>query len=106
MSVQTCKPLRPKAIGFLRSDLAGDRRTDIEAAIRRRATEEGYRLMGIVADMPVPELLPALRRVDAVAVITHDLEHVGGSAKSVCGFAALVTVEPAGLWRWGYRPDW
>ncbi|MBF4999469.1 hypothetical protein IRT45_20175 [Nocardia sp. BSTN01] len=106
MSAEPDKSKWPKAIGYVRSDVAGDRRTEIDAAIRRRAAGAGYRLMGIVADVPVPDLLPALRRVDAIAVITHDLEHVGGSPKSVCGFAALVTVEPADMWCWGYQPDW
>ncbi|PSR66460.1 hypothetical protein C8258_19965 [Nocardia sp. MDA0666] len=106
MSAEPDKSKWPKAIGYVCSDLAGDRRTQIEAAIRRRATEAGYRLLGIVADVPVPDLLAALRRVDAVAVIVHDLEHIGGSPRSVCGFAALATVEPADMWRWGYQPDW
>ncbi|MDR7172639.1 hypothetical protein J2W56_006404 [Nocardia kruczakiae] len=106
MSAEADKSKWPKAIGYVRSDLAGDRRTRIEAAIRRRATEAGYRLPAMVADVPVPDLLPALRRVDAVAVIVHDLAHVGGSPRSVCEFAALVTVEPADMWRWGYQPDW
>ncbi|MFG3524777.1 hypothetical protein ACGF5S_31280 [Nocardia nova] len=106
MSAEPDKTKWPKAIGYVRSDPAGDRRTEIETAILRRAVEAGYRLMDIVADVPVPDLLPALRRVDAVAVIIHDLEHVGGSPRSVCGFAALVTVEPADTWHWGYQPDW
>ncbi|WP_030515818.1 hypothetical protein [Nocardia sp. NRRL WC-3656] len=106
MSAEPDKSKWPRVIGYVRSDLAGDRRTEIEAAIHRRAVEAGYRLMGILADIPVRDLLPALRRVDAIAVITHDVGHVGGSPRSVCGFAALVTVEPADMWSWGYQPDW
>ncbi len=98
--------MRPGAVGVYRSDIAGATSEEIEAAIRSRAHDLGYLLMRVLIDATLPEVLSALRRCDAVAVITYDLAHIGGSPKSVCAIAALATVEPASFWRWGYHPDW
>jgi hypothetical protein len=75
---------RPTAIGYLRTDVSGVSQTWDEVQIRSRAKRLGYDLaktvtFGVHTDCPVSRLLNIVRRMDVDAVITPNLEHLGGN---------------------------
>ncbi len=71
---------------------------------RERAAARGLRFEPIGAEPPLavgPDLCTLLGVLDGVAADIRsgqDLAHVGGSPKSVCGFAALATAAPPDFW--------
>ncbi|MET8874207.1 hypothetical protein [Nocardia sp. NPDC004604] len=75
---------KPAAIGYLRTDISGISQTWDEIQIRSLAKRYGYDLAKTVAfsaqtDHPLSRLLNVVRRLDVDAVITPNLEHLGGA---------------------------
>ncbi|WP_433732519.1 hypothetical protein ACQP0C_09500 [Nocardia sp. CA-129566] len=75
---------RPTAIGYLRTDVSGVSQAWDEIQIRSRAMRLGYELaktvtFGAHTDSPLSRLLNVVRQMDVDAVITPNLEHLGGN---------------------------
>lgn len=104
----TDTPRRPpeKAVIFIYRPLAATKaRLDwAEFYAQQRAADQNLRVGAVVVadhvDEGVRELLNVVRRLDAGIVITPNLDHVGGSPVAVTRFAELLTVKPAGRFRW------
>lgn|GEM_PF-5919331 len=97
------------AVGYLYKTVSGSRPNAGEDAIRCRAAQIGYRIstvlaLGVEDGDHMERVLAALRRFDAVGVITYSLDHLDGTPRRVTAFAELFTVVPEQHWRWGWRP--
>ncbi|MGY1979774.1 hypothetical protein [Nocardia gipuzkoensis] len=101
--------VRPKALGYLRDDVSGQQWQQDEQAILALAARLGYDLVRTVRmnpDIhdPLHRLLIIVRRLDAAAVITPTLEHIGGPGR-VCRVCSLITVAPEYNWALAYKPS-
>ncbi|WP_280382764.1 hypothetical protein [Nocardia wallacei] len=71
-----------------------------EESVLRRADHMGYRLLRVVVrnsarvDDPVARLVNTARGYDVAAVITPNLDHIGGDPAPICQVCDVVTVEP------------
>jgi hypothetical protein len=75
---------KPTAIGYLRTDVSGSSQTWDEIQIRSLAKRYGYDLAKTVTfsaqtEHPLSRLLTVVQRMDVDAVITPNLEHLGGA---------------------------
>ncbi|MFI1917663.1 hypothetical protein [Nocardia sp. NPDC020380] len=100
-----------KAVIFLYRPLVATKaRLDwAEFYARQRATEQNLRIGHVIVadhiEAGIQKLHNALRQMDAAVVITPNLDHVGGSPVVVTKFAELLTVKPAGRFRWAAGED-
>ncbi|MET8800660.1 hypothetical protein ABZV91_30260 [Nocardia sp. NPDC004568] len=96
-------PHRPRAIGYLRTDLSPCQTRDTEA-IRRLARQQHYTLVYIVRLGPdsVPDaighVLDIARATGTTTLITPDLAHLENHPGRVCDTCELMTVCPGQLW--------
>ncbi|WP_280267926.1 hypothetical protein [Nocardia wallacei] len=94
---------RPKAVGFLRTELAGLDAPRQTTALRRHAEALGYRYLYTVrpperADDPVGYVLNFVAGMQLSAVIVFDLETVDHSPARICEACDLETVVPPETW--------
>lgn len=101
----------PTAVGFLRSDISESRRQWDEGRIKNLAFRLGYDLRKIVVfgphtDRPIHRLRVLVSRLDVDAIITPNLEHLGGVAPDeIVQFADVITVETQETYaRWIIAP--
>lgn len=92
--------MRPPAIGYLRRDISGARRSWDEIQIRTVARRLGYELAKTVvfsemtAD-PIKQVTTAARAAGAEAVVVPSAEHLGGEIPAALLDAAqVITVTP------------
>ncbi|MGV9638248.1 hypothetical protein ACWDO0_29090 [Nocardia rhamnosiphila] len=96
-------PHRPRAIGYLRTDLSSYETRDAEA-IRRLARLQHHTLVYIVRLGPdsVPDaighVLDIVRATGTTTLITPDLAHLENHPGRVCDTCDLMTVCPEQLW--------
>ncbi|MEC3951937.1 hypothetical protein VMT65_02720 [Nocardia sp. CDC153] len=91
----------PSAIGWLRSDISGDRREWDEARIRGLAHRLGYDLRKTVVfgpwtDRPVHRLRMLVSRLDLEAVIVPSVDHFEGGCvpPELVAVTDIITVFP------------
>ncbi|WP_433656509.1 hypothetical protein ACQPW1_35140 [Nocardia sp. CA-128927] len=102
---------RPTAIGYLRRDVSGVSQVWDETQIRSVAKRLGYELAKIVVfgaqtDDPIPQLLNTIERVDADAVVTPALAHLGDELDQVVRVCDVITVNPENTYaRWALSAD-
>ncbi|MGW5384576.1 hypothetical protein [Nocardia sp. NPDC003963] len=109
---------RPRAIGYLRTDLSPNETHDAET-IRRLARRQCHTLAYIVrlGSDSVPDatghVLDIVRATGATTLITPDLAHLENHPGRVCDTCDLITVCPEQLWMRvgkssceGERPIW
>ncbi|MFI5718194.1 hypothetical protein [Nocardia sp. NPDC051750] len=95
---------RPRAIGYLRTDLSRDRQPRHTDAIRRLARHQGLTLIYLVRLGPdsVPDLighvLDLVRATTATTLIVPDLAHLENHPGRICDTCDLITVCPEQLW--------
>lgn len=99
-----CNPHRPRAIGYLRTDLSGHHHIRHTDAIRQLARRQGQTLIYVVrlqhdsAPDPTSSALDIVRGIGATTLIVPDLAHVGDLPGPVCEVCDLITVCPEQLW--------
>lgn len=110
-AVGTRNPRRPRAIGYIRADISGDRQPHHAHEIRLLARRQGYNLVYVVrlwqnsVPDPMNHVLGIVRSIDATALIVPELAHVDNSPEPVCDICHLITVGPEQFWaKTGSRP--
>ncbi|RDI59024.1 hypothetical protein [Nocardia pseudobrasiliensis] len=98
--------MRAKAIGFLDKDISGVQQPIFEKKIRDTAKCRHLDLARTLApgpevDNPIQRLLNAIRRLDAAAVITPRLAHLGGCENVVIAQYEVIESETGTVWRRG-----
>ncbi|MEU4313542.1 hypothetical protein [Nocardia sp. NPDC024068] len=94
---------RPRAIGYLRTDLSHNQPHHTES-IRRLARRHGHALIYIVrlgpdsAPDPIGYLLHIIRATTTTTLIVPDLAHLENHPGRVCDTCDLITVCPEQLW--------
>lgn len=106
----------PNAIGWLRSDVSGERQQWDEARIRGLALRLGYDLRKTVVfgprtDRPVHRLRMLVSRLALEAVIVPSIEHFDGGAvpAELVAVADIITVSPENTYAryaTGQVPEW
>ncbi|MEV6555013.1 hypothetical protein AB0M22_04795 [Nocardia sp. NPDC051756] len=102
---------RPTAIGYLRRDVSGVSQVWDETQIRSVAKRLGYELTKIVVfgaqtEQPVQQLLNAIERVDADAVVMPNLTHLADELDRVVRVCDVITVNPENTYaRWVLPTD-
>lgn len=92
--------MKPPAIGYLRSDVSGVSRVWDEIQIRTVAERLGYRFTKTIVfsnftDQPVAQLLSAVRRAGAEAVVVPSSAHLGDDIpEELVNAADVITVTP------------
>jgi hypothetical protein len=86
---------RPRAIGFLRTDIAGSHQKWMETTMRSLAKRLGYELCKTIAlsaktDDPIGLLLDQIERTRAEAVIVPGRAHLDGHIERVMRRADVV----------------
>lgn len=98
-----CHPHRPRALGYLRTDLSFDQIHHAEA-IRILARRQGYTLIYIVrvgpdsVPDPIGHVLDIVRATTTTTLIVPDLAHLENHPGRVCDTCDLITVCPEQLW--------
>lgn len=106
----TCHRDRPRAIGYLRTDISRAHQPRHTDAIRLLARRQGHTLIYIVrlrrdsVPDPVGHLLDIVRATATTTLIVPDLAHVDNRPGPVCDVCDLITVCPEQLWMKS-RPD-
>ncbi|MEU4313568.1 hypothetical protein [Nocardia sp. NPDC024068] len=96
-------PDRPRAIGYLRTDLSPDHVHHTEA-IRLLARRQGHTLIYIVrlgtdsVPDPIGHVLDIIRATDTATLIVPDLSHLENHPGRICDSCDLITVCPEQLW--------
>ncbi|MFG1796573.1 hypothetical protein [Nocardia sp. NPDC049149] len=101
--------VKPTALGYVRRDVSGAQQVWDERQMRSLARRLGYDLtQTVVVDATedrIVELLGAVHRFDAEAVITPNLEHLDGTADAVVSTCDVITVRPENTYaRWAFTP--
>lgn len=102
---------RPTAIGYLRRDVSGVSQVWDETQIRSVAKRLGYELAKIVVfgaqtERPVQQLLNAIERVAADAVVIPNLAHLADELDLVVRACDVITVNPENTYaRWVLPAD-
>lgn len=92
--------MRPPAIGYLRSDISGVSKAWDQIRIRTTAERLGYQLAKTIefsqhTAEPVDQLVRAITRTRAEAVVVPSAEHLGGDIPERLILAAdVITVSP------------
>lgn len=100
----TCHRDRPRAIGYLRTDISRAHQPRHTDAIRLLARRQGHTLIYIVrlrhgsVPDPVGYLLDIVRATATTTLIVPDLAHVDNRPGPVCDVCDLITVCPEQLW--------
>ncbi|MFE3080680.1 hypothetical protein [Nocardia tengchongensis] len=102
----------PTAIGYLRSDVSGERRQWDEMQNRGLAKRLGYALAKTVVfnehiEDPVQRLINVVCRMRAEAVVVPNLDHFGGTVPDeLVRVVDMITVDPHDTYaRWIIPPD-
>ncbi|WP_280424872.1 hypothetical protein [Nocardia carnea] len=96
-------PQRPRAIGYLRTDLSFNQSHHTEA-IRILARRQGHTLIYIVrlgpdsVPDPIGHVLEIVRATATTTLIVPDLAHLENHPGRVCDTCDLITVCPEQLW--------
>lgn len=102
------------AIGYLRSDISGERRQWDERQNRSRAARLGYTVAKTVVfsqrtDDPIQRLVNVIRNTGAEAVVVPSADHLGGEIpEALVRVADVITVQPEktyARWSTGQLPD-
>ncbi|MEV0111300.1 hypothetical protein AB0H42_33935 [Nocardia sp. NPDC050799] len=99
-----CHRDRPRAIGYLRTDISRGHQPRHTDAIRLLARRQGHTLIYIVrlrhgsVPDPVGHLLDIVRATATTTLIVPDLTHVDNQPGPVCDVCDLITVCPEQLW--------
>jgi hypothetical protein len=92
--------MKPPAIGYLRSDVSGQRQQWDETQIRRLAKRFGYDLAKIVVfgahtDDPTQRLINVVQSTSAEAVFVPSIAHLGGEVPAkLVAVTEVNTVSP------------
>lgn len=98
-----CDPRRPRALGYLRTDLSFNQALHTEA-IRILARGQGHTLIYIVrlgpdsVPDPIGHVLDIVRATATTTLIVPDLGHIENHPGRVCDTCDLITVCPGQLW--------
>jgi hypothetical protein len=98
--------MKPRAIGFLDKDISGTQQDNHEIKIRETAKHKRLDLArtlvpGPEVDNPIQRLLTMVRRLQAAAVITPRLGHLGGCENVVIAACTVIESENGRVWERG-----
>ena len=102
-STGKCDPHRPRALGYLRTDLSFNQALHAEA-IRILARSQGQPLMYIIrlgpdsVPDPIGQVLDIVCATATTTLIVPDLGHIENHPGRVCDTCDLITVCPEQLW--------